>query len=346
MLDTHSLVSAGGMGLATKDVAPSTLPWPLSPSGTTPDRAGSLAEMAALKRTQKEQSELMRLLVHELRSPVTTSKSMVATMRYLNLGDTQIDAFLARIENRMDQLLDLINDILALSQAKAGHPLGQVVALDLVAETRAVCKPYLEEAAASELAISVDLPTSPVWVPIVEQAYQLIVSNLVCNAVKYTPSGSVRITLRQEGLWAVLTVQDSGIGVPQAEIPQLFTEFFRASNARRSSVPGTGLGLAGVKSLVERFGGELEVTSEEGVGSCFTVRLPLRQQGKSPGISRNEEQATTRTQAHFYCIDPDPDPAARSASRGTGARSDQGRPTRRGSIRTRRPHRWRVGHHA
>lgn len=261
--------------------------WPLGAGGTTSDYAGLPAETAALKRSLNEQSELMRLLVHELRSPVATSKSMVATMRYLNLGDTQIDGFLSRIENRMDELLDLINDILALSQAKAGHQLGQVIALDLVAETRAVCKPYQEEAAASEVAINVDLPTSPVWVPMVEQTYQLIVSNLVSNAVKYTPSGSVRITLRQEGLWAVLTVKDSGIGIPQAEIPQLFTEFFRASNARRSRIPGNGLGLAGVRSLVERFGGELEVTSEEGVGSCFTVRLPLRQEGKLPRSSLN-----------------------------------------------------------
>jgi signal transduction histidine kinase len=243
--------------------------------------------MATLKRTQKEQSELMRLLVHELRSPVTTSKSMVATMRYLNPDDTQTDDFLARIENRMDQLLDLIDDILALSQAKAGHPMEQVIALDLVTQTWAVCEPYLEEAAARDLAMSVELPRTPVRTLMDEQAYQLILSNLVSNAVKYTPSGSVCVTLRQEGAWVVLEVKDSGIGIPQAEIPRLCTEFFRASNARHSRVPGTGLGLAGAKALVERHGGELEVVSEEGQGSCFTVRLPLRKEAKSPRIGLN-----------------------------------------------------------
>jgi signal transduction histidine kinase len=65
------------------------------------------------------------------------------------------------------------------------------------------------------------------------------------------------------------------MGIPQDELPQLFTEFFRASNARRSQIPGTGLGLAGVKAMVRRFEGRLEVDSEEHVGSCFTVRLPL-----------------------------------------------------------------------
>ena len=282
MLNTQSLVNSGSMGLATQDIAPSTLSWSLGPWVTAPDHAELLAEMATLKRTQKEQSELMRLLVHELRSPVTTSKSMVATMRYLNPEDTQTDDFLARIENRMDQLLDLIDDILALSQAKAGHPMEQVIALDLVAQTWAVCEPYLEEAAARDLAMSVELPRTPVRTLMDEQAYQLILSNLVSNAVKFTPSGSVCITLRQEGAWAVLEVRDSGIGIPQEEIPRLCTEFFRASNARHSRVPGTGLGLAGAKALVERHGGELEVVSEEGQGSCFTARLPLRKEAKSP----------------------------------------------------------------
>jgi signal transduction histidine kinase len=126
------------------------------------------------------------------------------------------------------------------------------------------------------LAMTVELPKRPVRVRLAAQAFQLILSNLVSNAVKYTQAGSVRITLRRSGSWAVLEVQDSGIGIPQEEICNLFTQYFRASNARQGPFPGTGLGLAGVKALVERSGGRLEVTSKEGVGSCFTVRLPLR----------------------------------------------------------------------
>jgi signal transduction histidine kinase len=217
----------------------------------------------------------MLILVHELRSPVATSKSMLAALRCLDLEDAQRDRFLSRIESRMDQLLDLVNDILDLSQAKVGHPWEQLGDLDLVAQTRSVCEPYLDDARVKGLAMTVDLPESPVWVYMAEQAYHLILSNLVSNAVKYTQAGTVRITLRQEAPWANLEVRDSGIGIPQGEIPQLFTEFFRASNARRSRIPGTGLGLAGVKALVERFEGALEVDSEEHVGSRFTVCLPL-----------------------------------------------------------------------
>jgi signal transduction histidine kinase len=275
MFGEQILVGSGGMGSVTQDVAASMLRQS-SPSG---DRAWGQtqpwAELAALKRVQKAQAESIRMLVHELRSPVATSKAMVATLRYLHPEDAQIDDFLTRIENRMDQLLDLVNDILNLSQAEAGQPLGQIVDLDLVAQTRAICEPYGEEADMKGLAMRVELPKHPVRVRLAEQAFQLILSNLVSNAVKYTQAGSIRITLQRSGSWARLEVQDSGIGIPQEEICQLFTQFFRASNARQGPFPGTGLGLTGVKSLVERFGGKIEVTSEEGVGSCFTVRLPL-----------------------------------------------------------------------
>jgi signal transduction histidine kinase len=199
----------------------------------------------------------------------------VATYRYLRPDDNQLDKFLAKIEGRMDHLLELVDDILELSQAKAGQPLGQVTALDLVEETRTVCKPYLEEAAAKNLAMAVRLPESALRVRMPEKAYHLIVSNLVSNAIKYTPSGSVRVTLRRKGAEAELTVQDTGIGIPKGEVRYLFTEFFRASNARAGNVPGTGLGLAAVKALVEDYQGRVRLESEENQGSKFTVRLPL-----------------------------------------------------------------------
>jgi signal transduction histidine kinase len=123
--------------------------------------------------------------------------------------------------------------------------------------------------------LDLDLRASSVPVRIDLQAYHLILSNLVSNAIKYTPSGGVQVVLDTLAPWAVLEVKDTGLGIPEAEIGRIFSEFFRASNARRKKIPGTGVGLAGVKELVERFGGELEVVSEENCGSTFTVRLPL-----------------------------------------------------------------------
>jgi signal transduction histidine kinase len=242
------------------------------------------SDLEDLQRAQQVQMQSMLVLIHELRSPAAASKSMVSTLRYLRPHDTELDQLLARIEGRMDQLLDLVNDILDLSQAKAGRPLGQATKLDLVVETQTVCKPYLEDAAAKQLAMDVKLPPSAVRVQMPERAYHLILSNLVSNAIKYTPTGSVRVTLHRKGAYAVLTVEDTGMGIPPDEVGHLFTEFFRASNARAGCTPGTGLGLAAVKALVEDYNGELALQSRENRGSKFTVRLPLYEEDVVQGV--------------------------------------------------------------
>jgi signal transduction histidine kinase len=232
-------------------------------------------ELATLKCLEREKAEFMRILVHELRAPVGASKSLAAALRYVNQEDEKLNSVLGRIEARMDQLLTLVDDILRLSQIKEGSPLGDIAVYDLAIKTRTDCEPYLDEATAKGLSLSLDLPASPVLVRIDLQAYHLILSNLVSNAIKYTPAGSVQVLLSKQEPWVVLRVKDTGMGIPEPEISRIFTEFFRATNARHSRIPGTGVGLAGVKELVERFDGELELVSEENQGSAFTVRLPL-----------------------------------------------------------------------
>ena len=232
-------------------------------------------ELATLKGLEKEKAEFMRVLVHELRSPVGVSKSLASTLRYLNKEDEKLNSVLGRIEARMDDLLTLVNDILHLSQIKAGQPLGDIDVYDLVFKTRADCEPYRDEARAKGLTLSLDLAESPVRVRIDLQAYHLILSNLVSNAIKYTPAGSVQVRLRTQDPWAVLEVEDTGIGIPEAEIGRIFDEFYRASNVRGTDISGTGVGLAAVKELVERFDGQLELASQENRGTSFHVRLPL-----------------------------------------------------------------------
>ena len=99
--------------------------------------------------------------------------------------------------------------------------------------------------------------------------------NLVDNAIKYTPSGGrVVVSLGRTDGEIFVRVEDTGIGIPEDALPNLFEEFFRAANAKEFEV-GTGLGLAIVKDLTHRYGGEIEVQSTEGVGTTFTVRFPI-----------------------------------------------------------------------
>lgn len=237
--------------------------------------AGLYDELATLKCLEKEKAEFMRIVVHELRSPVSASKSLVSALQFINPENAQLHKTLGRVEERMDQLLELVEDILHLSRVKAGKPLGEISVCDLRDETQTVYDQYIDPAKAKGLALSLALPDSAVRVRVDRQGFNLILSNLISNSVKYTGEGAVGVTLDKREPWAVLAVSDTGMGIPTNDIPKLFGEFFRASNARRSKIKGTGVGLAGVKELVERFGGEIEMTSEEGTGSTFTVRLPL-----------------------------------------------------------------------
>ena len=206
-------------------------------------------ELATLKCLEREKAEFMRILVHELRAPVSTSKSLAAALRYVNQEDEKLGSVLGRIEARMDELLSLVNDILELSQIKAGRPLGDVAVHDLVIKTRSDCEPYMEEATAKGLYLSLDLPASPMLVRIDLQAYHLILSNLVSNAIKYTPAGSIQILLHKQGPWAVLKVKDTGMGIPEGQISRIFTEFFVLPTPVTVGSPVRGWVLPGQKSL-------------------------------------------------------------------------------------------------
>ncbi|HEX3679640.1 MAG TPA: ATP-binding protein, partial [Galbitalea sp.] len=103
-----------------------------------------------------------------------------------------------------------------------------------------------------------------------------VCDNLNSNAIKFTPrGGTVTVSLSRSEKDAVVTVRDTGMGIPESELDQLFARFFRATTATRNAVPGVGLGLTITKAIVTAHHGEMGVTSEEGVGTEFTVTLPL-----------------------------------------------------------------------
>ncbi len=232
-------------------------------------------DLATMKRLEKEKAEFMRIMVHELKSPVAATKMMTDALVRSHIEQPSVVSLSERIAIRMDQLIDLISDLMDLSRVKSGNPLGDISVFDLTEETRQAAATYLDQAAAKGLSLEVSLPDDPVNVRFDSQGYRLVLSNLISNAVKYTQSGSVDVSLSKRDGQAVLAVRDTGIGIPQAEVAKLFREFFRASNAKSNRIPGSGVGLAGVKHIVERFGGQVELQSEENAGSTFIVRLPL-----------------------------------------------------------------------
>jgi signal transduction histidine kinase len=232
----------------------------------------------SLQRTEQTRGQFVRLVTHELRAPVGGAQSLLRTLlRGLagELSDQQQD-ILGRLEKRLDALMELINDLLDLAASKTPEIQEAPRRMPLQPILEGVVARWEPQAAEKDVTLNCDLPFEALPVTGTEDGLARIFDNLVGNAVKYTPAGgrvSLRMVERPAG--AVITVTDTGIGIPEEDLPCLWDEFFRAKNARRSNLPGTGLGLSIVRQLVEAYGGIIGVTSTEGQGTTFKVTLPI-----------------------------------------------------------------------
>ena len=171
-------------------------------------------------------------------------------------------------------MLALIEATLDVSRAASGLDPAPPAPVDLAAETRRVCDLYAADAEDRHLTLSADLPTAPVPVRGHPGRLQQLVGNLLDNALKFTPPGGrVTLTLRTDASSAVLSVDDTGPGVPPSERDLVFRRFWRADAAR--ATPGSGLGLALVRAVATSAGGSVRCFSSPSGGARFEVTLPL-----------------------------------------------------------------------
>jgi signal transduction histidine kinase len=210
---------------------------------------------------------------HELKTPVASIRAVAETISTASSEDPAVvPRFAAQLEREAVRLSRIVSDLLDLSRLETGIVLEDLVALDaLVREEAERFEPQAAEAGIA-LGVAAD-PVPPVRGATRELA--LMVRNLVDNAIRYTRRGG-RIDVRlapAEGD-VVLTVADTGIGIPSRDLGRVFERFYRVDRARSRETGGTGLGLSIVKHVVENHGGTVTVRSELGVGSTFEVRLP------------------------------------------------------------------------
>ncbi len=262
-----------------------------APDALTPDlirRATALADLAGVllemaqraaeaERLEAAQAEFIHVTTHELRSPVAVSQSLIRNVLKGYAGaitDKQRHVF-GRISAQLDHLESLVNDLLdlAASQARAAREPGPVALNGPVGRAVLLFQPRAEE---KGITLEYHACRDEIVVMATEDGLDRILANLVGNAVKYTPPGGrVTVGLCQTGDEAIVTVADTGIGIPAEALPRLFEEFYRAPNARAANITGTGLGLAIVKRLVDLYRGTISVESTVGVGTTFTVTFPL-----------------------------------------------------------------------
>lgn len=228
-------------------------------------------------RTRERQvEELRRDFVvnasHELKTPVTAIAALVEALEVAPLD--RREALVARLAEQSQRLTRLVHDLLDLRMLEEPDA-EELVSVDLVELVRSAVDGVAGAASRADVGFDLDLPPSAI-VAGRTRDLALVVDNLVANAVQYNRAGgTVRIRLARENGLQVMTVADTGIGIPTAALGRVFERFYRVDVARSRERGGTGLGLSIVRNAVERHGGRIGVESLLGEGTTFTVRLPV-----------------------------------------------------------------------
>jgi len=231
-------------------------------------------EKVRLEELDRAKQQFIRLVTHELKAPVG---SIINNLKLIQDGyatPEEQEHLINRSMARATEELDLINDMLELGRLQVIRlDAGKPVPLDKILQE--VVRSFHDEIARKEINLTVTVPRGIPPVMGHPEQFKSLWTNLISNAINYTPkSGKISVSLRKEADQVVGAVTDTGIGIPEDEQGKLFTEFYRAHNAKDLEIPGTGLGLVIVKRAVEASGGQIAVKSELGSGSTFTFRIP------------------------------------------------------------------------
>lgn len=234
--------------------------------------------LLAAQTANRSKSEFLAAVSHELRSPLTCVIGMSATLlRWSQNMDERQQRFLQTIHDSGEHLLELINDILELSQLEAGKAMLNLQEISLSSMAQQTLKIVEERALLAGVHLELDVQVDAVSDRLMAdpQRVQHILLNLLSNAIKFTPNGGL-VTLRvmaTNGI-ATLQVKDTGIGIAEQQQEMLFQKFQQLDSSYHRQYAGLGLGLALTKQLVDLHGGWIEVDSVVGAGSVFTVHLP------------------------------------------------------------------------
>ncbi len=244
------------------------------------------AEIRKALEKERELSELrssfVSLVSHEFRTPLTTIQSSAELLeRYDDrLSDEKKQNHLRRIQSAVSRMTQLLEDVLTIGQAEAGEVKFKPESIDLVALCRDIVEDmqiilnnqHISKSHQHTLKFVAQCDCTDAQMD--KKLLGHIVTNLLSNAIKYSPQGgTIQFDLICNATLVVFRIQDSGIGIPKQDLEKLFDSFGRASNV--GTIQGTGLGLAIVKRCIDLHGGKITVESELGVGTTFTVTLPL-----------------------------------------------------------------------
>lgn len=230
-----------------------------------------------LQEADRRKDEFLATLAHELRNPLAPIRNGLQIMRLANGDVDAIEKARAMMERQLSQMVHLVDDLLDLSRISRGKielRKERVELANVIHQAVETSRPLID---ASSHELKIDLPSRPVYVDADVTRLAQVFSNLLNNAAKYTDyGGRIRISARQEGHAIIVSVKDSGVGIPPNMLPKVFDIFTQVDRSLERSQGGLGIGLSIVKRLVEMHAGSVSVRSDgHGMGSEFIVRLPV-----------------------------------------------------------------------
>ncbi len=260
-----------------------------------------LTDETASRRTERMRSDFLANASHELRTPLASLTGFIETLRGHAKDDVVArDRFLEIMAAQADRMARLVADLMSLSRIELNEHIRPRDQVDVCMAVKDVLDALAPQAATAGVALKPHLPSAPAWVVGDRDQIVQVAQNLIDNGLKYAgPQGAVTITLevttcvkalamadpamsrlalltpdRTDGSYAVLTVADSGPGIPREHLPRLTERFYRVEGQKSGERLGTGLGLAIVKHIMNRHAGGLTVETRPGSGACFTAYFP------------------------------------------------------------------------
>jgi signal transduction histidine kinase len=252
---------------------------PLIPGGAVV----ALFDLTPTHRVEAVRRDFVANVSHELRTPLTIVGGFAETLQDRKISSDQRASFAQTILTHTQRMQRIVDELLDLSRIESGHwqPRPENVRIaDLATDIFARMTPIAAEKRL-ELKLDIDADAATVWAD--RTALEQVLLNLTENSLRYTSEGSISITTRSRNNGVVISVRDSGAGIPTEHLPRIFERFYRADAARSREAGGTGLGLAIVKHLVEAHGGVVNAESKIGEGTQISVFLPGGRGNPQPG---------------------------------------------------------------
>ena len=237
----------------------------------------ALVDITKAKEIDTAKSEFVALATHQLRTPLAAIRwnTELLEQQIIESLSTSSQNYLTKLKRNVVRMGDLINDFLSASQLEMGTFSTDEKTIPLQTFFDSVIEEFSGRVRSGNLEIVRSYDPADATILADPRLFHIIVSNLISNAVKYTPDGgTVEVAYQIVGAEMTITIADSGIGIPKSEQARLFSKFFRATNAREKQAEGTGLGLYVVEQSVKKLHGQIVFRSAADTGTIFTITIP------------------------------------------------------------------------